>query len=436
MLVSLKKVYDNHFAGLRQIVGHSLPLFAASLVAGITYILLLGMISREIGLSGLGTFATITSFVLTVEAFVSLQSWRVMVFFGAKFVSAKDWGHLQALRRLGLVLDSISSILGYLIAIAGSTVLNLVGGQTLLPKTMVLVAAAPLLLPGASAGLGLLRLNQKSAVIGASIAAGPLLNLLLAGTAVAFLTPTVWDFSLFWALGQMTTKILFISLSFQKKLVAMPGHSVRLPIKSMLGPKSAIPRFVLATALSSNLRALMQLDLLFLSFLSGPIAAGIYSIAKSFQRFGQRLLSPLEQALLPIIIRKNANSPKENRGDGTFILRLALGVFFIGVLCAMAVAGNKLLVLGFGEEASYAHLPTLIFLVAAVLRGFTVGLSERLTAEGNVSWLTVSALVAAIVLFGLMLVLAPVFGAVGGALSFLCATVVSIVMMRLKLRKS
>lgn len=432
MLIFLKNFLKKNRLGLQELVGHSTPIFGATLVSGLTYILLLALISREVGLDGLGAYAALTTLVLIAEAFASLQSWQMMIYFGSKFLTTQDLERFRALRKLGLILDIFSSLSSYLLAFTAATVVNAIADRPIFSESIVLIAALPLLLPGASSGLGLLRLNEKSALIGYSLAAGPLLNLLVAVLAISFSAPNVLDFAAFWALGQFFTKLLLLLFSIQPKGIPLEGNRAKVSIRKLLSPEVGVVRFVFATAISSNLRAVMQFDLIVVSFIAGQAAAGLYAIAKSFERFGQRIISPFEQVLLPIFVRNQANPGDGSASDGTKLLSLGLGLIFTFLAFIVLLFGEEMLVFGFGEGSSEAYLPTLIFLIVVAARGFTVGLSDRLTANGHANWLMISSSLSGISLFGFLLVFAPNLGATGGALSFLGATVVHIALMLVK----
>ena len=383
---------------------------------GINAVLSLGYLAlatRALGLDGFGQFILITAFAQAVSGLVSFQTWQAVV----------RWGQRR---------ETVAEAIGFGVALdlltigAGATLAALVLGLAgeWLPVSPELrweafALTVVWLLAIRSTPTGILRLHDRFAK--AAVADSTTSIVRLGASGIAFLVaPTITNFLLAWALGEVATAAVYWRFALKLEPVSLRTVSLtRLP-----RAEKGAWGFVWGTGLSGMLLiASRQLVVLLVGALGGAAMAGIYRIAA---QLGEGLLK-LAQALLRATYPELVRDPDKARHIAARIGRIALLTGLAAVVLAV-LAGRWLIAVIAGPEPEYAaaYVPMILISAAAAIELAGATLEALLVSRGHaIRNFMLRAVPTALAVAALPL-LVPGEGANGAAMAVLAASVLTV----------
>lgn len=205
-------------------------------------------------------------------------------------------------------------------------------------------------------------------------------------------------------------------------------------------PRDPIPRgwindsaqFALLGLLSV---AMTQLGMIFLSYLSTPEEAGHYRIATRVFLFAMFAVTVVRNAFSPQIAKLwRAGEVARLARNAQMLSAMAVTVAAICVL-GFGILGPWLLKIVFGEAFLPAYWPGLILCLSALAASVGATSARLLKMAGFQLWVTLGTILGLTVAIALNFWLVPLYGALGCALAFLAATLVSRVVYNISVHK-
>jgi O-antigen/teichoic acid export membrane protein len=381
---------------------------------GINAVLSLGYLAlttRALGLEGFGQFILVTAFAQAISGLVSFQTWQAVVRWGQRRETVAD------AIGFAVALDLLTVAAG-----AALAALLLGFGGDWLPVPVELrweafALTAVWLLAIRSTPTGILRLHDRFAK--AAVADSTTSIVRLAASGMAFLVaPTITNFLLAWAVGELATAAAYWRFALKLETVSLRTVSLRRLPKAEQGAWG----FVWGTGLSGMLLvASRQLVVLLVGALGGAALAGIYRVAA---QLGEGLLK-LAQALLRATYPELVRDPDKARDIAARIGKIALVTGVAAVILAV-LFGHWLIIVIAGPEYSAAYIPMIVISAAAAIELAGATLEALLISRGHaIRNFMLRAVPTALAVASLPL-LVPREGANGAAVAVLAASMLTV----------
>jgi O-antigen/teichoic acid export membrane protein len=379
-------------------------------------LLYLGMATRTLGLTDFGRFTLILGASQSLITFIAFPTWQFVIQYGAKHVLAKDDAALGRLLRGCALLDLASAVLGTILSVV---ILAAFAGRLGIDARLtgyVLAFAIVQLLSLRSTPLGMLRLRDQYARATWAGSVTPVVRVIGAVAAVFFM-PTMVGFLLSWAAAEVCTAVAMWYLAgYCGDLKLMWRAPARQGAFLAENPRFA--RVAISTNASVSLRLTTnQVPLLMIGAYVGPAAAGAFRLAYQLGMGLFKLAPMLTRAAFPELVRAVRTSHVDQ------LNRLLRGILFAStavslvILLIAAVVGRPLLTLVGGHDYASAY-PVLLWIAAAgCLDLATVGFEPVMIALHRAGTVFVIQALTTIVLLLAMVMLTPVYGAVGAAIA-------------------
>lgn len=386
----------------------------------------IALVTHSLGLAEYGRLALAMSVVVLVGRFFDVRVGTAETTFGASRMAAGDWDGLAGVFRVGYLIDAVTGILGFAIVAALAPFVGpwLVGDGG---ATLILLFALTLLISTVDdSSTTVLRLSGRFR--------------LLAMTVVTVESLRIAAIALALAVNQSLTAVLVGLLAYDLvgagvNLVAASRTFRRTAGRTLLGRASAqfagrtaMLRMVIHTNVVSYVRiAQVQLPTLLLGALTSASEVGLYKVGAAAGSMVGRIADPLYMSVLPRLSRLWSAGKRDEIArlirNGTPVAATAVGM----VLLVVIVFSSPILRIIGGSQAT-AATPVLVLIgtgnaVSAVL----FWNASLLFAAGRarlVAWISVAT---AVLQVGLLIILAPAFGATGAAV----ATCISLILFNL-----
>jgi O-antigen/teichoic acid export membrane protein len=368
----------------------------------------LAIATRTLGVVDFGRFTLVVAVGQAISALVGFQTWQFVVRYGAQALASRDEVGLARVIGLSTVLDFAAAALGCLLA-AGIIIL----ADRLLGLPAELRGAAfgfcfAMLAAVRSTPTGVLRLDRRFR--DGALAEAMVPGIRAVGALVAALwAPTVAGFLWVWAAAEILTAIVIWRMALRdRRMTLRPAE-----LKRFAREEPSLWRFVALTNLSSTLTMTSKhFTLLIIGALSGPAAAGMFRVAAQLAQALAKATQTFSRAAYTELVEATTNG-----SDRALLLQLTLMAgLAAGVMVGVAALfGEPLLHLIATEQFSGAYLPVVILVGAAGLDLLGFAFEPAMTARGHTGaafWLR---LVSTLVLAGLLVLLLPAYGIVGGA---------------------
>jgi O-antigen/teichoic acid export membrane protein len=396
-------------------------LLAGKGVGAVLSLVYLALAARTLGPEGFGRFTLILGGAQAVAAFVSFQTWQIVVRYGLAHLKAAR--PLAAARLAGfcLALDIAGAVMGCVIACACVLILGPLLGWSAGLSRAGLAFSFVILLTVRSTAVGILRLHDRFGVGASADAVTPIMRFLGALTVVAA-GASVRGFLLAWAAGEIMTMVVYwVSVRrVAPGSLAFPGlRTIRLALQENAG----IWRFTWMTNLNLTLEeGGRQIVILLVGLVTGPVGAGHSRLAAQLTQGLARLSDMVSRAVFSELARAHAASVKL---DFKRLLSRATGLALLaGVLITLVllICGRPLLGLIAGPQYLGIYPLLLLLGVASALDLASVVFAPALTAMGHPGKVLGVRLGANLCLFGSLAALLPWFGAMGAAEASLFAS--------------
>lgn len=391
--------------------------FAA--IASIGY---LAIAARSLGPRGFGDFTVVLTYGQLIATIIHFQSFKTVIRYGALHLARDKPRRLARLTGLTAVIDWGSGVAGAVIAVLLAPLVGPLFHWDLAQQHDAQLFAAVLLLTTGATPAGILRLFDRFDLIAYTDAIEPGVRI-FGSILVWLLGPTLGRFLVIWALA------VVVQVGAQW-FVALRTQGVPLEV----GPRRfaravrenrRIARFMLQTNLSSTLNSTMQLGVLAVGAVAGPIDAGGFRIA---QRLAKGITNPVEtvtRALYPEMARLVAEDDHTKLRHVLF--RVCLIAAALGALATVVAWLGAPLILNLiaGPQYAFARPFFVLLMIAAAIELAGFALEPFHTAHGRAGRVLRIRLVTAATYLALTGLLLPLLGALGAAVASVGAAMIS-----------
>lgn len=415
--------------GLASILGNLGWLLGGKGVGAVLSLVYLGLTARTLGPAGFGQFSLIVGTAQALVAFVSFQTWQIVVRYGMAPLRAGDDARLGRLIAFCLALDLLTAALGCGLS-WGAVVLLAphLGWSAGLSRAAVAFCAVSLLSVRSTA-VGVLRLFDRFDLGAMADATTPLMR--FAGALVVVATrPSVGGFLLAWGMAEIVT-----AASYWIAVRRLTAPRLRLPTLrgASRAPRDApgLWRFSWTTNLVLTLEAASrQVAVVLVGLATGPVAAGNYRLAVQLSQSIIRVSDMASRAIFAEFARTHGDAGGagiDARRLFAHITRLAAAAA-LGLTLVLVIGRRALdLLAGPGHADAYPLLRLLSIAAAVELAG--IGFEPALLALGHAGRALAARCIAAVVLLAGLGVLLPGYGGIGAAWATLLASVIGTVLL-------
>lgn len=405
-------------------------------LAAVLSLIYLAIVTRSLGAAGFGHFALVTGIAQTVLAFVSFQSWQIVVRFGTEHLHRHDNVALARLFKSTLLLDVAGAVVGAALA---ALAIELVGphfGWAWEARRDAILFCLVVLLAVRWTAIGVLRLYDQFAAGALGDAMLPIVRLIGSLTVLA-LGPSIQGFLIAWAVSEIAASLLYSVLAF-RAAKGLPWREGKLSLAALGAENPGLFRFAAATNGSETVSlAARQLPVLLVGYFASPVAAGHYRLAHQLGRALARVSQLFARALLPELMRIHVVAGSA-AGFGPMLGRIVRTAAIGGgaLMLLMLLIGKPALVLVSGPEFAGAYPLLLLLGAAAVVEVVAVAFEPALLASGRAGTAFRVQAIAALAMIALMLVLIPRWGTIGAAAAVLAGSLLSTLLLGLAVKRA
>jgi O-antigen/teichoic acid export membrane protein len=358
-------------------------LLAGNTVASGLDFLSLAITARVLGPSWLGLLVLVRAYVTVISRFLDLQSWQLLIAYGAQALERRDAAQFKRLVKFGVLLDAGTAVLG---ALVGVSIAHWVGarqGWEPVTTRLAMLYSLVLLVNISSAPKGVLRLFDRFDLLaGRDIATAVIKLIGVAAAAVGGFE--LAGFAAVWIATEVFGSLLLVWLG--RRVLAEQGYGgfLRVPLRGLTAAHPKFGRFILATNANGVLKTVTEeVDTLLVGGVLGTAGAGLYKIAKQFSKVISELVGPLYQVVYPELARLWARG--EVLGVRRLVIRSGLltGAGAMLVWLVVLFAGRQLLDLAFGSDFVAAYDVLVWYMLAVVVSVVGFGLHPSLVAAGR-----------------------------------------------------
>lgn len=347
-------------------------------IASLAY---LAVLTRTLGLEDFGQFALIFGFSQAIIAFVSFQSWQIIVRFGTVSTLAANWSSLGRLIGLCSTLDIAAAIVGcliaYLVCYQFAYALNI--SPELLDICFLFTCA--LLWARMSTPSGVVRLMNRFD-IGTYVEAIVPFGRLVGAIIVAFTVATVERFLLLWAIIDLCAMVLYWWSAYRLAPTSFAKNNLK-NLRMALEEHNGVIRFSAVTYASATIdTAMRQGPLLFVGATLGTESAGIYRIADQLAQGISKASVFAARAIFPDLSAMH-------HAEGTLavskaVRKLTLAAVMSGLLLTLIawIVGSTLISIIGGSEYKAAASVLIPLVIAASIELAAVAFEPMLYATG------------------------------------------------------
>jgi len=419
---------------VRIIAGNMGWLLASSGLMAALSLIYLGITSRTLGIVDFGRFALVTGACQTIASLVAIESWKIIVQYGLAHQARHDFDAVRRVERAAVMMDVVSALVGALVAaLLFAFARPLIGikgsiGPYAFGYALIQLATVR------SAPTGILRLHDRFDLAAIADAATPIMRLLGALAALAFM-PTAKGFLIAWGLAEIITCIAFWFMVH--RIGRLRGlFSGRLEGRRVLEENPGILRLMVNTNLQGVLSlASRQLPLLVVGGYAGPAAAGGFRLAMQLANALSKVATLLTRAAFPELVRQVRDTSADQLGRliGRVTLGSALGAGAVMVL--VILLGRNLLTLIGGPQFGPAYVLLLWLAGGACVELAAVSFEPILQALNKAGSAIIARGSAVVLQFAAMIFLLPAWGALGAAVSVMMGAVFAFVFLSLAIRR-
>jgi O-antigen/teichoic acid export membrane protein len=397
-------------------------LLGARGISGALSIAYLGIAARALGASGFGTFVLILAYSGSIAGLAQFKSWQAVVRYGALHVAAGRADRLAELIGFTATIDTVSAVLGALIAIVGTHVAAPLFGWTAEQAHIAGLFGAFILLTTGDTASGVLRLSGRFALLAATGTIAAVVRLVGAG--IVWSTGgglsamlAVWGVAAIVECGLEWT----LALATRKVRIAIGRRHWRAAFSDNL----QIGRFMIENSVASAIAVLwQQAGTLSVGAVGGPAMAGGYRIASKLATALSQPAETATRALYPELAALIA-SP-----DPILLRRVVARTTAIGLCLALllvagtALAGPALLRLVSGRAVVAAEPFLVLLAIASAVDLAAVALEPLLNAHGSSREIVRARVAGAVTYAGALALLMTLCGPIGAAVAAIVAAAV------------
>jgi len=424
---------------LRQIARNSGWLMAGKIFGALASIVYLALAARFLQPEGFGTFVLIVGIAQLFAGVVGVQSWQIIVRFGALHVGKGDAAGARLLIHWCLLLEIAGAAGACILAVVCLQIAAPVFDWTDAIAGNATVFAIFILVCIRSTPMGVLRLDNRFAASAMADAMMPATRLIGAVIAVAT-GPTVASMLIAWAASEAASALTYWLFAAKGWTRGAPAPGLQA-IMAAPDTNPELVRFAVTTnALKAFTSFQQQLPLLAIGAVAGAAVVGQFRLA---HQLGQslRLISELiGRAAFAELAHAQARLAGEGPGEeGKAVERkhpeaLHRGIGRAALVAAAALAGLAIIVgypalLLIGGPAYVSAYPLLVLVaLAASIDLAAVGYEPFLLARGRGDLALYVRAASVLALVAGLFTLLPLLGATGGATAIVIASVAALLL--------
>ena len=326
-----------------------------------------------------GTIMFLHAYMLFFSEVATFQAWQGIIRFGNDDIANNDASSLAKLLKFGIILDFLSAVAAYIMAIAlfsfvmflGSTFPSLTRESGMSGADMqsyVNIYCLVILFRQLGASIGIFRLFDKFSVLAIKALIMPATRLLGACYA-AYAGWGIEGFLLVWFAASLVSYIFLPTAAMfelkRRNLLRMVARAK----SDFFAPREGLWSFTIKSNIDSTLAAgHLHLPMLLVTAIFGPAFAGVYKIAEEAAKLLSEGFKLFDQVIYPEIAKMISD------GDASKIWRLVTRTAFIllsfGLFVSLMLVflGPEALSRVFGDEyAEAAPMASLLVPAAALL---------------------------------------------------------------------
>ncbi len=414
-----------------QNIGHLLTGNALTSLIGLVGF---ALTARALGPSDYGILALCFTYTSAVERLVNFQSWQPLIKFGAQ---SKEPETLNSLLKFGLLLDVSAAATGFLIAVTLVWAFGPWFGIS--PEMSGLVTLYCAVLPFQISGMpmAVLRLFGKFRSIAYGHVASSILRVGLCAIGFA-IGGGLFEFVLIWMAAQIAASLTILTLSLAElRSRGMLAGVLKASVRGITSHFPGLWKFAISTNLSLTLRSSAnQIDTLFVGYLAGPAAAGLYHIAKRIGRLAQQVGDQVQAVLFPDLARAWAASALDEFHRAVTQMRGILLGFGIVLVGGIYLTIGPLLRFAVGSQFEAAAPLVVVQSIAVTMMLYATVTRSALLAMGREDRVLRGVLVATIAFHATALALIPWVGAMGANIAHIVMATIWLSMMTVAYRQT
>ena len=413
-------------------IGH---LLSGNFLSAMVALVGVAITARTLGPMEYGVLALVISYGRIVEKVMRFESWQPLIKYAAGVTGPDGPAQLRLLYAFGLRLDLAACLLSAGTAILLALIAGPYLGLTPEHTRLVIIYALALAVDINGMPSSVLRMGGRYRTVAYTQVAN---NVLRAGLCLigwwqsASLEFFVWV----WTLSQMVGSLLFVALAWAELhrqgihgVLTAPWRGVTQRFPGILG-------FAFSSNLSITLRSSSHdLDVLLVGWLTDPVAAGLYYMAKSFARMVQQINAQVQAVLYPDVARMWVAGQFRAFLRAVGQIQALLAAFCTLTFLALVLFGHWLFLLGPGREFLAAKSLLLVQIVAVWLTTHSAPSRTAMLAMGMQRSVLHIAIVATIAFQITLFVLVPRIGPMGANIAHVVLALYCAVVMDYKVRQ-
>ena len=419
---------DQH---MRSLLKNSSYLGASKLVAAIASIVTLAMTGRALGVMLFGILILIHSYAQAASSLSKFQTWQIVIRYGGQGLAAGRPEDFKVATGFSLGLDLLSGVVGMAIAMA---LLPFIGGWFGLPKEYVTITMLYcLVIPTMQAMTpgGVLRTLDRFDLLSWGGVVDPILKVILTAIAWAMDAPFV-AYVAIWFTTDLVGDLYQWWLTWRELRRQGMVDALRPTLNPH--PLKGAWRFAIRVNLTSSLAAAWgPIARLIVGGLLGPASAALYRVAATLTDSAQRPTDMLSRAFYPEVMRMD---PKTKRPWNLMLRGAAIaGMFALIAVLLVAVAGEQLIRLIFGEQFIGAYPALIVLIIAPLLAMIAFPMPAMLYAMHRDRDPLVARLVGTVLYLIIVWPMAWRFGLAGAAGAFVLANAAMVLVLMVQLAR-
>lgn len=408
-------------AGLRRVGINAGWLMGARGFQAVLSIAYLAIATRTLGVADFGRFTLIVAIGQGVSAVVSFQTWQFVVRYGTRAQVEGDEPGVDRIIAFAALLDLAAAVIGSVLSLLA---ILLLGPLLKVPHDLYGAAFGfcfVMQIAVRSTPTGVLRLDQRFRDAALADSVSPTVR---AGGAVltAALMPSITGFLCAWAVAELATTAAYWWAALRKRGLALAPEGLR----RLAREEPSLWRFVFLTNLSSTLTlTAKQFTLIVVGAFGGPAAAGMFRVAAQLAQAMVRASQTFSRAAYAELVLAITRG-----SDRALLARLTLiaGAVAIAMVGIAALFGEPLLRLIATRQFAGAYWPIVILVGAAGFDLLGFAFEPAMTARGQAGAAFRLRAIATAVQVGLLFLLLPPFGMIGGAWATLCGSLAAVLL--------
>ncbi len=417
---------DHH---MRSLLKNSSYLGASKAVAAVAAVATLAMTGRALGVILFGVLILIHSYAQAASSLSKFQTWQIVIRYGGQGLAAGRPEDFKVATGFSFGLDLLSGVVGMAIAMA---LLPFVGAWFGLPEryvtiTMIYCLVIPTMqamTPG-----GVLRTLDRFDLLSWGTVVDPTLRVVL--TTFAWVAKAPFEaYVAIWFATDLAGDLYQWWLTWRE--LRRRGMTDALKPTLCPHPLKGAWRFAIRVNLTSSLAAAWgPVARLIVGGLLGPASAAFYRVAATLADSAQRPTDMLARAFYPEVMRMD---PKTKRPWKLMLRGMALAAMFgISAVLLVAIAGEELIRLIFGEQFAGAYPALIVLIIAPLLAMISFPMPPMLYALHRDQAPLVARLVGTVLYLAVVAPLAWRFGLAGAAGAFVLGTAAMVLILAVQL---